>query len=77
MKANTKTLTVRLEEDVFEELGYLSSVHGTSMNKVVSLLIRQEYNNYQADPKIVEMLDKLQRMREILAEGNEGQSSLY
>lgn len=77
MKGNTKTLTVRLDADVFEELGYLSNALGLSMNKVVNLLVRQEYNKYQADPKIMEVIDKLQRMRDILAEGTEGQSSLY
>lgn len=72
-----RTYTVRFEEGVYEELGYLSNMLGMSMNKVMNLLVRGEYNKYQTDPVYADVVNKLQKMREIFVDGAEGQTRLY
>lgn len=63
--------------EVEEELNYLVSVLGMSKNKVLNLLIRQEYNSYMKDPVIQEYLTKMKAIRDILSDGAEGQTRLF
>lgn len=65
------------DEKVEEELQYLSSVLAMSKNKVLNLLIRQEYSKYNEDPVIQEYLRKMKAVREILSDGADGQTRLY
>lgn len=69
---------VRFDDDkVIEELEYLSSVLGMSKNKVINLLIRQEYSKYQDDPVIAQYISKMKAVREILSDGADGQMRLF
>lgn len=61
-----KQLSIRLSEDVYQELDYLSTLLKSSKNTVVSNLIRCEYNNFQKDPKISRYLKQAEQVRELL-----------
>lgn len=62
---------------VEEELEYLSTVLGLTKNKVLNLLVRQEYNKYNEDPLIKEYIAKMKAVREILSDGAEGQTRMW
>lgn len=61
-----KTLTIRLEDDVHEELERLVTILNCSKNGLVEMLIRQEFNKFTSDPKIKKALDQIQEMRNLL-----------
>lgn len=61
-----KSMTVRLDDDVALELDSLSQVLGASKNSIVNLLIRQEYNKYHEDPKIMKALEQMAELRAVL-----------
>lgn len=61
-----KALSVRFEDDVFEELNQLSGILGTSKNQIVNMLVRQEYSKYGEDPKMKVVLEQMKEMREML-----------
>lgn len=59
-------LTVRLDEDVKKELDNLCSVYGVSKNYLVSMLIRQEYNKVETDPKIQKTLEQINQLKSLI-----------
>lgn len=65
-----KPITIRLEDDVAVELEGLSKVLGTSKNSIVNLLIRQEYNKYNEDPKIKRALEQMAELRAVFERFN-------
>ena len=71
-----KPVSVRLDETAFDELEYLCNVYGMSKNKVIDLLIRQEYSRYESDPVVKQYLQKMSAIKAIL-EADESQVSLY
>lgn len=76
--SNKKGYQIRFDDDkVIEELEYLSTVLGMSRNKVLNLLIRQEYSKYQEDPIIKQYIEKMKAVREILSDGAEGQMRMW
>ena len=65
-----KSLTIRLDDDVAQELQSLSEVLGASKNSIVNLLIRQEYNKYHEDPKIMKALEQMAELRAVFERFN-------
>lgn len=65
-----KPITIRLEDDVADELEGLSKVLGASKNSVVNLLIRQEYNKYNEDPKIKKILEQMAELKAVFERFN-------
>ena len=65
-----KPFTVRMEEDVAQELSSLSEILGISKNAIVNLLIRQEYSKYHEDPQIKKTLDQMAELRAMLEKFN-------
>ncbi len=65
-----KPLTIRMEDDVAQELNSLSEILGISKNGIVNLLIRQEYSKYHEDPKIKKTLDQMAELRAMLEKFN-------
>ena len=63
-----QAFTVRFDEDVYNELSFLSDLYGVSKNAVVNQLIRAEFNQYQEDPKIKKMLDNVAEFKGLLEE---------
>lgn len=62
-----RTFTVRLEDEVNDELEALSQLLQVSKNQVISDTIRQSYNSLiGGDPKVKEAIDKLQEFRSML-----------
>lgn len=63
-----KAITIRFDDDVFEELSFLSDLSKVSKNTLVNQLIRAEFNKYQDDPKIKKMLDNVVEFKGMLEE---------
>lgn len=59
-----KRHSLRLDDEVSNELKYLTSIYGISQNSVVSNLIRQEYNKFKEDPKLRVALEQAQQLQE-------------
>ena len=61
-----KAFTLRLEDDVAEELDKLTTMLGVSKNAFINLVIRQEYSKYGEDPKILKIFEQMQEMKALL-----------
>jgi len=62
----SRTFSVRVDDDVFEELEVLARVTGQSKNAVVNNLIRAEYDKYDSDPKVKLAIKQLKELKETL-----------
>lgn len=65
-----KSFTVRLEDDVAEELNTISQMLGTSKNALINMLIRQEYTKYGEDPKMKQIIEQMNEMKALLEKFN-------
>lgn len=63
-----KAITIRFEDDVYNELAFLSDLSKVSRNALVNQLVRAEFNKYQDDPKIKKMLDNVAEFKGMLEE---------
>lgn len=63
-----KQTTIRLDDEVYNELVFLSDLCQLSRNVLVNNLIRAEFNKYQEDPKIKKMLDNVVEFKGMLEE---------
>lgn len=61
-----KAFTLRLEDDVADELDKLTTMLNVSKNSFINLLIRQEYSKYGEDPKIKKIFEQMQEMKALL-----------
>lgn len=55
--------SLRLDDDVSAELDSLSNLLQVSKNQLLNMLIRQEYQKYNDDPKIKLMLTRFNELR--------------
>lgn len=69
-------LTIRFEDDVFEELSQLAYITKQSKNSIVNACIRSEYNKYHDDPKIQLALKQLSELAGVVERMNEEMNSL-
>lgn len=58
--------SLRMDEEVATELMKLSELLDVSRNALLNMLIRQEYNKYDSDPKIKLALNQIGEFRRIL-----------
>ena len=65
-----KVFSLRLQDEVNEELEYLTNVLMQTKTAVLEGLIRQEYHKYQADPKIQKAMQQLKEVKEFLEKMN-------
>lgn len=63
-----RKITVRLEDDVFDEYSKLQNLLDVSGNKLINTLIRAEYNHYTADPKYQKAIDMLNETKKVFAD---------
>lgn len=63
-----RKITVRLEDDVFDEYSKLQNLLDVSGNKLINTLIRAEYNHYKADPKYQKAIDMLNETKKVFAD---------
>lgn len=63
-----KAITIRFEDDVYNELAFLSDLASVSRNALVNQLVRAEFHKYQDDPKIKKMLDNMVEFKGMLEE---------
>jgi len=63
-KAMSRTFSVRVDDDVFNELEVLARATGQSKNAVVNNLIRAEYDKYDSDPKVKLAIKQLKELQE-------------
>lgn len=61
-----KSFTVRLDDDVYEELGKLAKLRGVSLNRTLSDIIRVSYNEIEADPKVQKLLEQMNEIKTLL-----------
>lgn len=61
-----KNLTVRLDDDVYNELDTLCEMFSVSKNELIVNLIRNEYHKYKEDPKIALVLKQAADLQETL-----------
>lgn len=61
-----KTFSLRLEDDVYEELEKLAKLRGISKNRAVSDMIRVSYNEIEADPKVQKLLEQMNEIKTLL-----------
>lgn len=61
-----KTISVRLQDDVYNELSELAKLRGSSMNSIVSDLIRGTYHEIKKDPKVETALKQMNQLRELI-----------
>lgn len=64
-------LTVRFEDDVYEELKKIGSLTGQSLNSVCNALVREKYNTIEGDPKVKLAFEKLNELKATLEKMNE------
>lgn len=65
-----KSFTVRLDDDVAQELNTISQMLGCSKNSLINLLIRQEYTKYGEDPKLKKIIEQMNEMKALLEKFN-------
>lgn len=63
-------ISVRLDDDVKMECDKLCSVYGLSKNSLISMLIRQEYNKIDSDPKIKKALEQINELKSLVEKFN-------
>lgn len=63
-----RKITVRLEDDVFEEYLKLQNILHVSGNRLINTLIRAEYNHYEADPEYQKAIDMLNEANKVFAD---------
>lgn len=61
-----KSISIRFEDDVYEELQALKQMTGVSVNQLVNISIRDEYQKVGEDPKIKLALEKLNELKNTL-----------
>ena len=66
-----KSQSLRLEPDVKSEIEVLTAMYGMSQNALINMLIRQEYNKVEEDPKIKKACETMQELRKVFAELSE------
>ena len=68
--------SLRMEDDVANELTTLSNILGVSKNALLNMLIRQEFNKYESDPKIKKALEQLGEFRKLIERFNDENKQL-
>lgn len=63
-----RKFSVRLDDDVANELDYLSALFQKSRNEIINLLVRNEFNKYEKDPKIALAIEQMNILKETLSE---------
>jgi predicted transcriptional regulator len=66
-----KAFTLRLQDEVNEELEYLTNILMQTKTAVLEGLIRQEYHKYQADPKIQKAMKQLREVKDFIEKMNQ------
>lgn len=61
-----KVFSVRLPEDVYEELEFLTTLLKVSKNDLIINLIRVQYDTYSDDPKIKKFMRAFDELQEVL-----------
>lgn len=67
-----RSITFRLDDDVYSELGYLAKVTHSSRNRLVNMLIRQEFDKYDNDPVLKKKLEQVEQLRSMLEDFSKG-----
>lgn len=66
-----KTLTVRFDDDVYNEICELAKITGNSKNSIINLCVRDEYQKVGQDPKIKLAFEKLNEIKKTFESLNE------
>jgi len=61
-----RPLTIRFEDDVFDELDILAQVYGMPKNTLVNLVVRAEFDRYASDPKVKKTLEQMKELQNLL-----------
>lgn len=62
-----KTFSIRLEDDVYEELEFLRNViFSRSKSSVIEGLIRQEYHKHKSDPRMKKAIESIEQIKSIV-----------
>lgn len=59
------TFSLRMSEEVNNELQFLATMFDKSKTAVLESLIRQEYHKYQEDPKIKRAIEQMQELKTV------------
>lgn len=59
MTSNSKTMSLRLKNDIIEKLDYLCSLNGLSRSQFVSSCIKFEYDKVFGNPDLVALVSQL------------------
>lgn len=62
MTSNSKTMSLRLKNDIIEKLDYLCSLNGLSRSQFVSSCIRYEYDRVSGSPELVSLVTDLRNL---------------
>ena len=66
-----KKLTIRLEDEVYEELDTLSNLSDLSKNEIVNNLIRVEAHKVKEDPKVKLLIEQAKELKETFKRMND------
>ena len=65
-----RKITIRFEDDVANELDYLSAAYKVSKNEVINALVRAEYNKFESDPKFKVAIEQFHKIKETFEQVN-------